>query len=248
MSNVLPGPHHCIGAARTAADIVYRMLHARCITHGGALSVEDLERCYAEILDSFASGFDIFERRHSLCMEASCSTAEMPFARDRILATILRACGERAARQAFQTPVELLAEAWLRPFFNGFADHVRRQICIDADQRLSAAYVEASLAATGRITLADLLRHRIVQNVLRDCTRPFADQPIPPDVVGQVCASLNGLTGADALPIEIAEEATADFLSLLAREIAIRVPAGPHRQEAEIYSLTGHKKKEVIGY
>ena len=121
MSEALPGPHHCLSTARAVAEIVYRSLHAQCVARGGNLSVEDLERCYAEIVESFSSGFDLFERRHFQCMSASLSTADMPFARDRILATILRACAEPAARQAFPQQVEQWGELWLSPFFAGFA-------------------------------------------------------------------------------------------------------------------------------
>ena len=139
MSEALPGPHHCLGTARTAAEIVYRSLHAQCVARGGVLSVEDLEQCYAEIIDSFSCGFDIFERRHLTCMHASISMAEMPFRRERILATVLHACGEAAARQVFASQVEQLDEAWLRPFFDGFAHYIRQHLCVDADQRLRPA-------------------------------------------------------------------------------------------------------------
>ncbi len=149
MSEALPGPHHCLSTARIVADIVYRSLHAQCVARGGALSVEDLEHCYSEIVKSFSSGFDLFERRHFQCMSASLSTAEMPFARDRILATILRACGDPAARQAFPQQVEQWGELWLSPFFAGFAEYVRHQ-CVDADARLIAAYIDAGLYPQGQ--------------------------------------------------------------------------------------------------
>ncbi len=251
MSEALPGPHHCLGTARTVADIVYRSLHAQCVARGGALSVEDLEHCYAEIIESLSCGYDIFENRHMHCMHASVSMAEMPFARDHILATILRACGEDAARQVYAAEIEQLDEAWLRPFFAAFADYVRQHLCVDADQRLTAAYVEAGLTYQGKITLNALLNHKIVLNVLRDCARPLAEQPIPCGLVSQVCGSLNDYTArkaamADATAISVSDEQMANFLILLAHQIAMLVPAGLSLHEAELYSLADHKKKSII--
>ena len=242
MFDAFPGPHHCLGTARTVADIVYRSLHARCIARGGTLSVEEIEHCYAEIIASFSSGFDMFERRHLHCMHASVSTAEMPFARDRILVTILRACGETAARQAFSMQVEQQGECWLRPFFDAFAHYVRTHLCTDADQRLTAAYVETGLTRKDKISIDDLLKHKIVQNVLRDCARPLAEQAITAGLVGQVCDSLEAYAGT----AKATEQQTANFLVLLGRQIAMQLPAEPQPHEAELYSLADHKKKAVV--
>jgi len=215
------------------------------------LSVEDLEHCYTEIIESFSCGFDIFERRHLTCMHASISMAEMPFTRERILATVLRACGEAAARQVFAAQVEELDEAWLRPLFDGFAHYVRQHLCADADQRLTAAYVEAGLTHTGKIVLDELLNHKIVLNVLGDCGRPLAEQPIPSGLVAQICDSLNGHAARAAATVEppsinvgVAQMAT--FLALLARQIATQIPAGLPLHDAELYSLATRKKKSTI--
>ena len=250
MSKALPGPHHCLSTARAAAEIVYRSLHAQCVARGGALSVEDLERCYAEIVESFSSGFDMFEQRHFQCMSASLSTADMPFARDRILATILRACAEPAARQAFPQQVEQWGELWLSPFFAGFAQYIRH-LCADADARLIAAYIDAGLSRRGKISLAELLKHKIVQNVLRDCARPFAEQPVPQAMVRQVCDSLNSYSplpdgAAEAQAGKLTDEQVQNFLGLLARQIATLAPPEPAVHEAELYSLLDRKKKSAI--
>ncbi len=249
MSEALPGPHHCLSTGRGVAEIVYRSLHAQCVARGGNLSVEDLERCYAEIVESFSSGFDLFERRHFQCMNASLSTAEMPFARDRILATILRACAEPVARQAFPQQVEQWGELWLTPLFAGFAQYVRH-LCIDADARLIAAYVEAGLARKAKISLAELLKHKIVQNVLRDCARPFAEQPVPQAMVRQVCDSLNSYSplpdGAyEAKAGKVRDEQVQHFLGLLAPQVASIAPPEAAVHEAELYSLLDRKKKSA---
>jgi hypothetical protein len=220
------------------------------VARGGALSVEDLERCYAEIVESFSSGFDMFEQRHFQCMSASLSTADMPFARDRILATILRACAEPAARQAFPQQVEQWGELWLSPFFAGFAQYIRH-LCVDADARLIAAYIDAGLSRRVKISLAELLKHKIVQNVLRDCARPFAEQPVPQAMVRQVCDSLNSYSplpdgAAEAQAGKLTDEQVQNFLGLLARQIAALAPPEPAVHEAELYSVLDRKKKSSI--
>ena len=249
MSEALPGPHHCLSTARSVAEIVYRSLHAQCVARGGNLSVEDLERCYAAIIESFSSGFDWFERQHFQCMSASLSTADMPFARDRILATILRACAEPAARQAFPQQVEQWGELWLSPFFAGFAQYIRH-LCVDADARLIAAYVEAGLTRKAKISLAELLNHKIVQNVLRDCARPFEEQPVPEAMVRQVCDSLNNYAplpagAAEAQASKLTNDQVQNFLGLLAHQVATLVPPEPAVHEAELYSLADRKKKSA---
>ncbi len=247
MSEALPGPHHCLATARVVAEIVYRSLHAQSMARGGVLSVEDLEHCYAQIIESFSSGFDLFEERHFQCMSASLSTAEMPFARDCILATILRACGEPAAREAFPQQVEQWGEVWLSLFFDGFAQYIRRHQCLDADQRLTAAYVDAGLTHKAKFSLAELLKHSIVQNVLRDCARPFEEQPVPQAVVRQICDRLNTYGArpdgaAEAQAIKLADDQVQNFLGLLARRIATSIPPEPALHEAELYSLAGRKR------
>jgi len=249
MSEALPGPHHCLSTARSVAEIVYRSLHAQCVARGGNLSVEDLERCYAAIVESFSSGFDLFEQRHFQCMSASLSMADMPFARDHILATILRACAEPAARQAFPQQVEQWGELWLSPFFAGFAQYIRH-LCIDADARLMAAYIDAGLSRRAKISLAELLKHKIVQNVLRDCARPFAEQPVPQAMVRQVCDSLNNFSplpdgAAQAQAGKLTDEQMQNFLGLLAHQAAILAPPEPAVHEAELYSLADRKKKSA---
>ena len=81
MSDELPGPHHCIGTARAVTELVFRGLRAECAASGGTMSLVEIENFYSRIIDSFSSGFDLFELRHSRCMDASLSRAAMPFAR-----------------------------------------------------------------------------------------------------------------------------------------------------------------------
>lgn len=239
MSDNLPGPHHCLATAHAVAEIVYRSLHARCVASGGQLSLSELDACYADIIDSFASGFDIFEARHLQCMKASLSTAEMPFASDRIVATVLRGCGEEAARRAFAPHGEPMDEAWLRAFFDGLAQFVCRHLCADTEPRLTAAYIDAGLKQKGEFTLEDLLAHEIAQHVLRDCADALAERPLPQALIGALRDSVNAATADRAATV--ADEQLADFLGLLSAQIAVLAPATAPR--AAVLSLASHKKK-----
>ena len=65
MSDELPRPHHCIGTARAVTEIVFRGLRAECAASGGTMSLVEIENFYSRIIDSFSSGFDLFELRHT---------------------------------------------------------------------------------------------------------------------------------------------------------------------------------------
>jgi hypothetical protein len=90
MSLELPGPHQCLSISRTVTDIVFRGLRAQCAAGGGNLSLQELDSFHSKIIESFSSGFDLFELKHHHCMAASLGKATMPFARSKILSTLLR--------------------------------------------------------------------------------------------------------------------------------------------------------------
>ena len=97
MSDELPGPHHCIGITRTVTDVVFRGLRAQCAAGGGNLSLEELDSFHSKIIESFSSGFDLFELRHHHCMAVSFGVAPMPFARSKILCTLLILLSQKVA-------------------------------------------------------------------------------------------------------------------------------------------------------
>jgi len=110
---------------------------------------------------------------------------------------------------------------------------------------------EAGLTHKGKIVLDELLNHKIVLNVLGDCGRPLAEQPIPSGLVAQICDSLNGHAARAAATVEppsinVGAEQMATFLALLARQIATQIPAGLPLHDAELYSLATRKKKSTI--
>ena len=107
-----------LGTARTAADIVYRSLHAQCVARGGVLSVEAralLRRDHRQLLLRLrhlrAASSHLHARQHLHGRDAVQSRAHP---RDRA-----GACGEAAARQvraAGRATRRGLAEPVLRRF------------------------------------------------------------------------------------------------------------------------------------
>jgi hypothetical protein len=224
MSDELPGPHHCIGTARAVTEIVFRRLRAQCAAGGGSLSPEELESCYSQIIDSFTSGFDLFELRHHQCMDASLGIAEMPFARDKILATFLRACGEKSARAVFSLQVEHLGMAWIGQLFDSLAHYVREHVHANIDGRLIDAYVETAKIPKIKLTIEELLKQEAVQHILLECVTAFETPGAPESIVKEISdwvndsvAGLRGVAGPHVC--KITEDETRRFLTLLPRQL-----------------------------
>ena len=180
MSDELPGPHHCIGTARAVTEIVFRSLRAQCTAGGGTLSLEEIDSFYSRIIDSFSSGFDLFELRHRRCMDASLSSAAMPFARGKILSTFLRACGEKSAQATFSVQVERMGVEWIDLLFGGLARYVREHVHADYEnsfnhclcshcrnQEGTYPHHRRTVKADGRRKRATELRHHCVRGAGR---------------------------------------------------------------------------------
>jgi hypothetical protein len=237
LPNALPGPHHCIGTARAVTDVVFRSLRAKCTAAGGTLSMREVEDLYANIIGSFSSGYDMFETVHHNCMAASLGIAEMPFARDRILATLLRAGGEKSARHAFALQVEFLGPIWLGRFFDGFAQFVRQHHCNNADIRLINAYVDAAASTpNSHLSIEQLLQQDAVHAVLHECVQPFAPTGAPNAMAKPVCDAINANTAAKSHIAEphvskITEDQARRFLRMLPRELQVALtPPAPASQ------------------
>ncbi len=230
MSAELPGPHHCIGTARAVSEVVFRTLRTRCVAAGGSLSLQEIETIYSKIIESFSSGFDLFELRHHRCMDASLGTAAMPFARDKILATLLHACSDKAAHAAFSLQVDELGTGWINQFFDSLAHYIRQHIQADIDERLIQAYVDTAAIPGIKLTVDDLLKQKSIQSVLFDCVGLFDTSGAPHSIVKNVCDDVNewvaGQRVVDGPNVcKITEEQTRRFLDLLPREFRITISA-----------------------
>jgi len=232
MSDELPGPHHCIGTARTVTDIVFRTLRAQCAAGGGKLSLEELDSFYSKIIDSFSSGFDLFELRHHSCMNASLGMAEMPLARERILASLLRACGEKSALAAFPLQVECLGIEWVGQVFSSLAQYVRTHVRTDIDARLIDAYVETATLPKIKMTIRELLSQEAVKNIMLECVAVFDGLGAPDSNVKNLCDWVNGSVAGQrgigsAHICKVTEDEMRRFMNLLPRQFTATLGVSP---------------------
>ena len=96
MSEGARGCHHCIGAATAVTNLIFNFIHTKAIAKDG-LSADDVHALRKDILGSFQSGYDYFEKINRQCMDACRSPANDPFGRSEILTTLLG--GLRGARR-----------------------------------------------------------------------------------------------------------------------------------------------------
>lgn len=191
MTVELPGPHHCIGTARSVAEIIFRSLRAQCIANGGTLSLEEFDSFYSEIIASFSSGFDLFELRHRRCTTASMRAPEMPFARDKILSGVLRACGEGTARAACSLQVQQLGEKWIGELFDGLAQFAYSNASADFDTSLINAYVDTATKPGIVVTFAEVLKRTAAHGTLSKCAAAFERAAKSDSLTKTACSCVN---------------------------------------------------------
>lgn len=234
MTVELPGPHHCIGTARSVADIMFRSLRARCAANGGTLSLEELESLYPHIIASFSSGFDLFELRHRRCTLASMHAVEMPFARDKILSGVLRVCGENAARAACSLQIQQLGEKWIGEVFDGLAQFVYTHVSAEFDTCLINAYVESATAPGNKVSFPDLLKRKSAREVLGKCVDAFEQAAKSKSTIKDACDCVNevvsrrrGIAGPHIG--KITEDQTRYLLEILAEQMRGAVEESSNR-------------------
>jgi hypothetical protein len=226
MSDKLPGLHHCISTARAATEVVFRSLRAQCIASGGTLdlSLNELEAFHLKFIDSFSSGYDLFESRHHQCMNASTSLAAMPFAREIILATLLRACGDKSACAAFSLQVEKLGMAWINELFDSLAQYVCEHVNANIEARLIKAYAETSIIPKINLTISELLKQEAVQQIMLECVSAFEVAGAPESITKEICDWINKVVAGKRGVVrphvcKITENQTRFFLTLLPRQV-----------------------------
>ena len=236
MSKLCAGPHHCIGTARAVCDLMFRSLRIHCTSNGGNLSLSDLERFYPHFIGNMSAGFDMFESGHQRCMDASASAAENPFARGVILATLLRACGERSAQRAFSIQIDHCGAEWTKQFFDDFARYIQAHMRTNVELRLIDAYVDVAATPKTEMSVSELLKHESIQGVLRDCLFRFEEPGWRAAVSKQFCDFVNEL-GARARNIgeahisKITDEQVRSFLRLLSHEFRLALDFQPQKPE-----------------
>jgi len=237
MAPALRGPHHCFGLATSVAEMVFRYLHQRCQAAGGTLSPADLDAARTHIVGSFANGFGFFETTYARCMEASAPTTHAHFARETILASLLLACGQKAARSAFPNQVGRFGDAWLKQFFGGVAQYIRQNISPAADERLIKAYAEVASRLGAKLTVADLLKENGIRRILYESVTPLVSADAPEDialklsdVASEFIATQRGIPKPDIS--KVTEQETRSFLTWLPPQIQIVLNSARPTEEA----------------
>lgn len=222
----LRGPHHCAAVGSSVAEMVFRYLKTRCQSTGGNLSEADIEAARMHFLASFPNAFNFFDSTNQRCMEASGGTAPAPFQQDAILGTLLLACGQKAARSAFDLQVTRFGAPWLTQFFGGFAQYVRENICADADARLYKLYATAAVKYGSKLTVNDLLKEEPVQRVMRECLAPVvaADAPATlsaplSDTISMYIATQRGIPKPDIS--KVTDQQVHSFLGWLPPQVLL---------------------------
>lgn len=104
-----------------------------------------------------------------------------------MLSSLLFTCSRSAAAHAFASEVQDLRGNWLNAFYGALSDFVRQYISLDAEARLTSAYVKASRSHGQTLTIDKFLQEQTVQNVLRECLRGFET----PEFINALLACLN---------------------------------------------------------
>jgi hypothetical protein len=230
MAAALRGPHHCVANANSVAEMIFRYLQSRCAANGGTLSTADLDAARIDLVQSFPNAFNFFDTVNQRCMEASGATAPTFFAKENILASLLFACGHRAARSAFPNQIARFGSPWLNQFFGGFAEYVRQMVCTTADDRLVKAYAVASGKLGAKIAVTDMLKEPAALQVMRECLAPFQlpDAPMTQasrlsDVASFHIAAARGIPKPDIS--KVTEQEVRNFLTWLPPQINVAINA-----------------------
>ena len=194
------------------------------------MSAADLEAAHAHFSQALPNAFNFFETINQRCMEAAAATAPTFFSRENVLATLLFACGHRAARSAFPNQITRFGAPWLNQFFGGFAEDVRQHICATADDRLVKAYAIVGGRLGAKLTVTDLLKEPTTLDVLRECFAPFLLSEAPAafaarlsDVASFHIAAARGIPKPDIS--KVTEQEVRSFLTWLPPQINVALHA-----------------------
>ncbi len=224
--SALRGPHQCLAAGSSVAEMIFRFLQSRCQAAGGNLSAADLESARTQFLNSFPNAFNFFDTINQRCMEASASAAPALLGQEAILGSLLLACSQKAARTAFDLQVVRFGDVWLNQCFGGIAQYVRQNICPTADERLFKIYGRVAMRVGAKLTIADLLKDDATRAVLRECLAPLVAADAQDalgaalsDVVSLHIATVRGIPKPDIS--KVTEQQMRSFLAKLPPQVLL---------------------------
>ena len=225
MSELIRGPHHCVGIATSVTERIFHFLKTRAEAQGGTISLEDLGVLRQQFLASLPKAANYFEGVDRQYNEASGAAAPECVSRETILMTLVYACTHKAARTAFPQ-AEHIGANWLGQLCGGIARYIRQQVCPDANDRLTKAYFEAAGRLGAKLVVADLMADESVQRVLRECFTPLIARDALDRVAEPLCDAVNshiagkrGIGKAD--PSKVTEAEMKKFLSFLPAQLTL---------------------------
>lgn len=229
MPELVRGPHHCVGIATSVTERIFQSLKTRADAQGGTLSQSDLGALRQQFLASLPKAAGYFEGVDRQYNEAGAAAAPEQVSRDNILATLVFACGNKAARTAFPQ-AERIGINWLNQLCGGIAQYIRQDICTDIDDRLTRVYFEIAVKLGAKLVVADLMADEGIQRLLRECLAPLvakdaADRVAEPlcDAVNSHIAGKRGISKAD--PSKVTEAEMKKFLAFLPAQLALAFSA-----------------------
>ena len=225
----LRGSHHCIGTGRAVADLIFKIVHGQAVSNGGTISAEEILSLKAQFFLNLPSGVDFFEKINRQCMHASGSAADDPLSRQNILPTLLTVCAKSSAEHAFRLQIEKCKAIWLKSFFQGLSEVVRRNINEESWRNLIAAYVHTAELKKANMQVLDLLARHDVKAILADGLAPlyavFESDKIAKSTSAQindVIARQYKVTGPSI--VKITDDELLTFLTMAQKEMPIRLP------------------------
>jgi hypothetical protein len=229
MSELLRGPHHCVGIATSVTERIFHFLKTRAEAQAGTLSLADLGVLRQQFLASLPKASNYFEGVDRQYNEASAAAAPECVSRETILATLVFACTHKAARTAFPQ-ADHIGVNWLNQLCGGIARYIRKAICADANDRLNKAYFEVAGRLGAKLVVSDLLTDEGVQRVLRECFLPLIAKDAVERVAEPLCDAVNshiagrrGISTAD--PSKVTEAEMKKFLTFLPPQLTLAFSA-----------------------
>ncbi|HZP75472.1 MAG TPA: hypothetical protein VFB45_04965 [Pseudolabrys sp.] len=232
MDQKIGGCHHCIGAAYTMTALIFHFLHRKAVT-SGSLSPADIAELRRSLLESYASGVELFEAIHGECMAASkCGHSNVLSSHESILPALLSTCGHQAAHTSFKTAITKCGSTWLDDFFAGLAHFVMASLGPAAGAELTAAFLAAAAAHKSQLTLTKLLQEPKMAAFFARCLEVLNPYSERTDLPATISTSINSYIIAhrripQAHPARTTAQEMRYFLELLPKEAQLAMAGLP---------------------
>ena len=228
----LRGSHHCIGTGRAVADLIFQIIHNQAVSTGDTISAEEILSLKAQFFLNLPSGIEFFEKVNRQCMHASGGAADDPLSRQNILPTLLTACAKTSAEHAFRLQIAKCKAIWLKSFFQGLSEVVRRNLNEESWRNLIVAYVHTAEMKKANMQVLDVLARHDVKAILADGIAPLYEVFESDKIAKSVSAQINNVIARECNVtgpsiVKVTDEELMTFLTMAQKEMPIRLPDPP---------------------